>query len=114
MKTYRRVHRSRRQAGVRSRAHHDPSGLRIDRFLRAGLLLVLMGICMLVFQTLTNRHHADQLVPRGGQPMRGTPVEYLNARTRSPVTTEGVVPILVGCALIGFGAALERADQRFK
>jgi hypothetical protein len=106
MKAYKGERRSYKHPRVRSRAHNDPSRRRINRLLKAGLLLVFMGICVLVFQTLTNRHYADQLVQRW-QPMRRTPVEDSNARTRSPVASEGVVPILVGCTLIGLGAALK-------
>jgi hypothetical protein len=107
MKTYRRVVRkSHRQPRVRSRAHHDASALRNNGFLKAGLLFMFIGLCMLVFQTLTDGHHAAQLVLRE-QPKRGTPVEYSHALTHSPVSTEGAVPILVGCALIGLGSALK-------
>ena len=104
MKIHRGASRSHKHPRVRFRADNESSGKRINDFVNAGLLFVLIGFFALVLPVLTTRHHTEQFVPLL-QPMHGTRAGDSNSRTTSPVVTEGAVPILVGSILLGLGSA---------
>ena len=106
MKTHRGSRRNYNHPRIRFRADNESSGKSNNDFVNAGLLFVLIGFFALVLPVLTTRHHTGQLVLLW-QPMHGTRAEDPNSRTISPVVTEGAVPILVGCILVGFGSGLK-------
>jgi hypothetical protein len=106
MKTHRGSRRNYNHPRIRFRADNQSSGKSNNDFVNAALLFVLIGFFVLVLPVLTTRHHTGQLVLLW-QPTGGTQAEDPSSRTVSPIATEGVVPILVGCILVGFGSRLK-------
>jgi hypothetical protein len=104
MKTRRGSRRNYNHPRIRFRADNESSGKSNNDFVNAALVFVIIGFFALVLPVLTTRHHTGQLVPLW-QPTRGT--QDPSSRTVSPIATEGVVPILVGCILVGFRSRLK-------